>query len=163
MDELQRTSRLVGLRTAAVALVAMVFLTSGGLATAPTASAAAALCKVDPERPHGSAHIGGTINAIGSVIRCLGDPVGDLHLDVQLMRFRDGVWRVVPSTRKVLRPAGRLIRISRHRLCTPGVYRSRLRIFGFGEHWAWHYSAPSLITCAGESGGGSGGGGGGGW
>lgn len=146
------------MRLLAISLVAALLAMLGGLAVAPTASAAVAVCKVDAERPHSSVHVGGSINAIGSVIRCLGDPIPDLHLNVQLLKFRDGRWRVVPSLRKVLRPGDRLIRISRSRWCTPGIYRSRLRVFGFGRHWAWHNSAVSLITCEGLSAGGGGGG-----
>ena len=135
------------------------------LGSAPNAEAATVtVCRVDPEEPHDSRHVGGTMNAIGRLIRCVGRHVPDLHMDVQLQKYQNGAWRVVPTKKAVLKTGkSNLMRIGRSRTCSVGTYRTRLRLFGFGRHDVWHYSDAVRITCWPVSGGGSGGGGGGGW
>nr|WP_300144170.1 hypothetical protein [Propionicimonas sp.] len=142
---------------ASFALAATWSVTAGAAAEA----AIVTVCVVNPGKPHGSRHVGGTMNAVGTVERCVGKPVPDLHLDVQLQRLRGGAWRVVPTKKKVLAARGSLIRIGRSRTCVPGTYRTRLRVFHFGRHGVWHYSGPTRVACGLASGGGAGGGGGG--
>lgn len=152
-------------RTLLMVLTALALTLMGWVAPTTTANAhtVVTVCVVDPEEPHGSTHVGGTINAIGRLILCRGRHVPDLHMDVQLQKRQHGKWRVVPTTMKVLSPGRNLVRISRARVCSAGTYRTRLRTFGFGRHGSWLHSKAVRITCAPVSGGGSGGGGGGGW
>ena len=153
------------LRIGLMMLAAMSLTMVGFVGSAATAHAdtVVTVCDVDPQRPHGSTHVGGTMNAVGRLIRCMGEHVPDLHMDVQLQKRENGAWRVVPTKVKVLKSKKNLLRIGRSRVCSVGTYRTRLRIFGFGRHDVWHYSEAVRITCGPVSGGGSGGGGGGGW
>ena len=152
-------------RTGLMVLTALALTLWGWVAPTATAHAhtVVAVCDVKPEEPHASIHVGGTINAVGRLIRCRGRHVPDLHMDVQLQKRQHGKWRVVPTTMKVLRPGRNLVRIGRARICSTGTYRTRLRIFGFGRHDSWLHSKAVRIPCGPISGGGSGGGGGGGW
>jgi len=146
-----------------IAALGLTLVASVGSAANAHAHTVVTVCDVDPEEPHDSTHVGGTMNAVGRLIRCMGEHVADLHMDVQLQKRQDGAWRVVPTKVKVLKPRKNLMRIGRSRICSAGTYRTRLRIFGFGRHDSWHYSKAVRITCGPVSGGGSGGGGGGGW
>lgn len=146
-----------------VAIVAVAGLIFTAEAAAPANAAPTTVCYVAADRPHDSGHFGGTMNAIGRIVRCVGAPVPDLHLDVQLLKYRDGHWRVVPAKSKVLRPKRSLIRVGRYRVCAPGLYVTRARAFGLGKHSRWFYSGVKFVSCFGSSGGGGGGGGGGGW
>lgn len=157
MNKLTKLVRPTGLRAVAIALCTLLLATA-----APSAHAeVVAVCVVRAEKPHDSSHFGGTMSAIGRIVTCHGSPIPDLHLDVQLQRYRDGEWRVVPATRKMLRQRGNVLRAGRFRVCSVGLYRTRVRGFAFGQHSPWFYSGSRLILCGGGTG--SGGGGGGGW
>lgn len=90
-----------------------------GIVDAPVARAASTLCVVKTEQPHNSGHFKGRINAIGKVA-CVGDPIPDMHLDVQIQRKVSGVWKVVTTSRTVLDHEPLFIRISRSLKCVSG-------------------------------------------
>lgn len=127
---------------------------------APAAEAANTVCLVRAHQPHPSGHFEGRINSIGEV-SCLGDPIPDMHLDVQVQRRVDRLWKVVKTVRTVLTTKPMAIEISRSLPCQSGAYRTRARVFAHSRHHTWARSAVRRINCG--SGGGAGGGGGGGW
>jgi hypothetical protein len=145
---------------ARVAAILVCSLVVSGLSYLPAAEAATTVCAVTAEQPHDSGHFSGRINAIGKV-SCFGDPLADMHLDVQVQRKVSGVWKVVATTRVVLDHKPLFIRISRSLPCVTGNYRTRARAFAYGRHHTWARSAARIVACG--SGGGGGGGGGGSW
>jgi len=152
-------------RAAALALAATVLSPALVFVTAPPATAETllAVCRISAENPHHSGHFTGTINSIGHLEFCKGDRIPDLHLDVRLLRWKDGGWRVVKTVKKVLRPGTDLIRISRStHVCVSAWYATSVRIYGLGEHHPWRRGNSVYIECN-AAGGGGGGGGGGGW
>ena len=129
-----------------------------GIADPSIARAANTVCVVTAEQPHNSGHFGGRINAIGKV-RCMGDPISDMHLDVQVQRRVSGVWKVVTTKRTPLENEPLFIRVSRSLKCVSGDYRTRARAFANGRHHTWARSASRPIICGSRGGGGGGGGG----
>jgi hypothetical protein len=154
------TRKRAGILCACTVLVGAIL--GGGLNAPPASADTLTVCVYQLEKPHASDHHPGTINTVAAVVTCLGDPVPDLHLDVQIQKASNGRWRTVATKLRHLDLEGNLIRVSRSKACAPGRYRTRIRLFMFGHHRPWRYSGTSLIQCA-TSGGGNGGGGGGGW
>lgn len=156
------TSRGSGWRITVTRLAAILgcSILAWGIVDAPDARAANTLCVVKAEQPHNSGHFNGRINAIGKVA-CVGDPISDMHLDVQVQRRVSGVWKVVTTSRTVLSQDALFIRVSRSLKCVSGDCRTRARAFANGRHHTRAHSAARPIICG--SGGGGGGGGGGSW
>jgi hypothetical protein len=155
-----RPARILRLRGLPLVIVAALCVLVTQVVAAPNATAAVAVCVVRAHQPHPSGHFAGRINAVGGV-SCVGDPILDLRLDVQLQQKLMGKWHTIRSRETLLASDLMFRETSRSISCRSGRFRTRARIFANGRNHAWARSAARVIECT--SGGGAGGGGGGGW